>query len=308
LVIITPHFLSLAANTHGTRVLQKLLDFIKTEKLISKFSEIIQDKVYLSKDMNGNHIIQKFVTLMISNNVFIFDAIMEDFYDTITDKHGCCVLQKCLEVADINYKNAMIDLVIENTVHYMSDQYANYVMQYIISLNDHKVNRRITESYLSSICLLSKHKFSSNVIEKVFDHSDDITKEMMVKHLNDSIIIQALLFDMYGNYVVQKAFSAAKEPYYSAYVKTIYPLMEKLRSVPFGPKLYNKFLSFSPELSYLIGQKNGIIINSNVHNNPRPFDLSRSNIHLAAVSSNRLKIPNNNFMMNSIIKNGKKAK
>ena len=61
----------------------------------------------------------------------------------------------------------IINMVVQNTLLFMSDQYANYVLQHIISLNNFEVNRKITNYFLPNIGILGKHKFSSNVIEKV---------------------------------------------------------------------------------------------------------------------------------------------
>ena len=49
----------------------------------------------------------------------------------------------------------------------MSDQFANYIIQYILSLNDFTINKKIAELFIKNIWELSKQKFSSNVIEKV---------------------------------------------------------------------------------------------------------------------------------------------
>lgn len=49
----------------------------------------------------------------------------------------------------------------------MADQYGNYIIQFIVSLNDFQLNRRIVEYFITDINYLSKQKFSSNVIEKV---------------------------------------------------------------------------------------------------------------------------------------------
>ncbi len=122
--------------------------------------------IQLVLDINGNHIIQKFISLY-SDNEFIFERIMKNFNQIITDKHGCCVMQKCIEVADQSYREKIMNCVVENTAMYISNQYANYVIQYIITLNDHGINRKITEKFLPEIEILSRHKFSSNVIEKV---------------------------------------------------------------------------------------------------------------------------------------------
>ena len=172
----------------------------------------------------------------------------------------------------------MIDLIIKNTTNFITDQYGNYVIQYIISLNNHEINRKITNYFINNIGILGKQKFSSNVIEKVFEFSDDKTKELMVSKLSDPEIIQSLLFDMYGNYVIQKALSVSKEPYYSIYIRTIVPIIDKLKTVSFGPKLYNKLINSYREIGKLLNQRN--FINMNTINNLFNLNNHLQNIHI----------------------------
>ena len=49
----------------------------------------------------------------------------------------------------------------------MSNQYGNYVIQYILTLNNYSSNKKIAELFLTDLPYLTKQKFSSNVIEKV---------------------------------------------------------------------------------------------------------------------------------------------
>jgi hypothetical protein len=79
---------------------------------------------------------------------------------------------------------------------------------------------------------------------------------MIVKELCIPKLIVDLLLDMYGNYgnlililVLQKALSYAKEPFFSIYINSIKPYMEKLRSLNFGSKLFTKLLTLYPALN-----------------------------------------------------------
>ena len=49
----------------------------------------------------------------------------------------------------------------------MTDQYGNYVIQYVISLKDQFLIEKIINSFRNNIEYLSKQKFASNLIEKV---------------------------------------------------------------------------------------------------------------------------------------------
>lgn len=84
-----------------------------------------------------------------------------------TNKNGCCALQKCIDYADKNQKNSLIQNIIKNSIILMTDQYGNYVIQYVISLKDQILIEKIIYTFKNNIEYLSKQKFASNVIEKV---------------------------------------------------------------------------------------------------------------------------------------------
>ena len=64
---------------------------------------------------------------------------------------------------------------------------------------------------------------------------------------------------MYGNYVLQKTMMLAKEPYRTKFFEMVGPIMENVKVLPFGQKLYNKLLATFPELYiYIKNESNGI--------------------------------------------------
>jgi hypothetical protein len=252
LIAITPHFLGLGLNPHGTRVLQKLIELLSSDLLLTLYIKILTPNLLnFVKDINGNHIVQKFVfTVGAPRNQFIFDLINNKIVEIATHKHGCCVLQKCIEGASRNQRNDLINLIVKYTQVFILDQYGNYVVQYVIMLKDMNVNKLIADEFLKmNIITISKQKFSSNVIEKCFDNCNDDTKSNIIKEISHPEIVYHLLFDNYGNYVLQKALAFAHEPYFTTLIKAINPHLEKLKHhYPFGNKLYIKLINSYPEL------------------------------------------------------------
>jgi len=58
----------------------------------------------LSKDINGNHILQKLINTVESQKInFIYELTNENILEIATDKHGCCVLQRLIEQGE-NYQ------------------------------------------------------------------------------------------------------------------------------------------------------------------------------------------------------------
>lgn len=56
--------------------------------------------VTLIKDLNGNHVIQKCLhRLSAEHKQFIYNAVSEHCIQVATHRHGCCVLQRCIDYA-----------------------------------------------------------------------------------------------------------------------------------------------------------------------------------------------------------------
>lgn len=137
---------------------------IKTEKL---YEQIKINTLDIFKDVNGIHLIQKTIKNIPELKIFIFETAKNNLVQIATNKHGCCVLQKCLELADKAYKESLINQIIENSIILMTDQFGNYVFQFVIGLREEAYMTLIINILKINIEYLSKQKYSSNVIEKV---------------------------------------------------------------------------------------------------------------------------------------------
>lgn len=199
---INQHFLDFGLNPHCTRVIQKVIECLKLERYIDFFNKVYEQGVSdLIKDVNGNHVIFKYVnTVKFPYNGILFNSVGENRIEFLTNKHGCCAFKKCLNFGNFEQVMNLIDKIVENTFILMSDSYGNYLLQYVLMMNDYETNYKITSHFKNKIGYLSKQKFSSNVIEKCFDHCDAQTIAILVKEICNPKLIVDLLLDMYGNY------------------------------------------------------------------------------------------------------------
>lgn len=156
-------------NPFGTRIIQKIIENLKDQNNLNYFNKLLEENLIdFIKDINGNHIIQKYLLeIACSKSYFLYDVAVNNIVEISTDKFGCCVIQKFIDTADDYQKNELIKKIIENTIILMSDPFGNYVVQYIILLKNYDVIYQISNTMKSYITYLSKQKFSSNVIEKV---------------------------------------------------------------------------------------------------------------------------------------------
>ena len=253
---ISHNFRSFCFNQHGTRVIQKIFEkIVDNESLLNYFNNLLKPNLKdFVIDQNASHIIIKYVnTLPSPKNDFIIQFLLENSYELAMKKYSCCVLQKCIEYSNDKQKKNFLKQIAIKSFGLFNDQFGNYVVQYCINLCDFEINKIFVDNFLNNILKFSTQKYSSNIIEKCMDCSDESTRELICEKYCKKEIVEKLLFDNYGNYVLQKVIALSKEPLTSKYLEMVGPLMVNLSSLSFGQRLYNKLISSYPNLLMYIG-------------------------------------------------------
>ena len=244
--LIGPSFAPIGINQYGTRVLQKIIDFLPNDidnlNLFKTF--IIPNTVLFSNDVNGCHIIQKILTTKLFDNSFIYHQLDLHIEHIANHKNGCCFLQKCTEKLTGNELERILNAIDKKGKILIIDQYGNYVIQHVMKINGAQRNYNLFMILISNLSYYSNQKFSSNVIEKFFLY-DDFRRVIIEKMLNQQLM-REMLFDGFGNYVVQRALANSNQDEQIQLLYHIAPLMEELKSLNFGAKLYHKLTTQYP--------------------------------------------------------------
>jgi hypothetical protein len=236
----------IALNQHGTRALQKMIEFISTPEQTQLIIDALRyDVVPLIQDLNGNHVIQKCLNHLSSQDAqFIFDAVGVKCVAVGSHRHGCCVLQRCIDHASGLQKGALVDQVISNAYDLVQDPFGNYVVQYILDLAEPGFTEPLCRSFSGKVPFLSKQKFSSNVIEKCIRCADQDTKRALVLEILVPAELEKLLRDSYANYVVQTAMEFADEETKLALINNIRPILPSIRNTPYGRRIQTKISEY----------------------------------------------------------------
>lgn len=236
----------IALNQHGTRALQKMIEFVTLPDHVQIIIEALRYQVVdLIQDLNGNHVIQKCLNKLTSaDNQFIFDAVGTHCVDVGTHRHGCCVLQRCIDHATGEQKIWLINQITENAPQLVQDPFGNYVVQYIIDLNELSFTEPLVGKFAGRIGMLSRHKFSSNVIEKCLRCASEPARDRMVQEMLVPGEMERLLRDSYGNYVVQTALEHSSYAMKHQVVESIRPVLPIVRGTPYGRRLGAKIVQF----------------------------------------------------------------
>ena len=240
-----PEMVKIALNSHGTRALQKMIEFIITPEQIQTVIKALEGRVVgLIQDLNGNHVIQKCLNHLTPTDAqFIFSAVGEHCVDVGTHRHGCCVLQRCIDHASGSQKAHLINQITGHAFHLVQDPFGNYVLQYIIDLQEACFTDPLCTTFRGQIPQLSKQKFSSNVIEKCLRGADPSVTRALIEEMLNPTELDKMLRDSYANYVVQTAMDYADADTKARLVDAIRPLLPAVRHTPHGRRISTKIMS-----------------------------------------------------------------
>ncbi len=159
-----------------------------------------------------------------------------------THRHGCCVLQRCIDHASGNQKAHLISQITANAFALVQDPFGNYVVQYILDLAEPAFTDPLCHSFKGNIPALSKQKFSSNVIEKCLRTADANVKRVMIDEMLHTNELEKMLRDSFANYVVQTAMDYADPETKARIIEAIRPILPAIRQTPYGRRIQGKIM------------------------------------------------------------------
>jgi hypothetical protein len=242
--------ISIALNVHGTRVVQKMIEVADTEEQTQMLIAAMGQRVMeLILDMNGNHVVQRcLASLPPAKASFIYDAVRTETVRVSTHRHGCCVLQRCLDHAPDDQRSPIIHMVVHNAKKLVLDPFGNYVVQYVLELKRKDLTLGIATALQGSFAELSLQKFSSNVIEKCLQAGDSAVISMVTAEVTAAKSLGQLLHDPFANYVVQTLLTVGNDEEVRMLLDRLQPHIKTLRSTLYGKRIHAKLLRRFPHL------------------------------------------------------------
>ncbi|XP_057975498.1 uncharacterized protein LOC131162902 [Malania oleifera] len=232
----------ISLNTHGTRSVQKLIETLKTRHEISLVISALEPGFLdLIKDLNGNHVVQRCLQCLSSeDNEFIFDAAAKFCVDVATHRHGCCVLQRCIAHSVGKHQEKLVAEISANGLLLAQDAFGNYVVQYIIELKIPSAAANLISLFEGNYVQLSMQKFSSHVVEKCLRCIDE-SRSRIIHELLSVSHFEQLLQDPYANYVIQSALEVTKGALRASLVEVVRP-HTILRTSPYCKRIFSRNL------------------------------------------------------------------
>ena len=220
---VSTRLVNASLNLHGTRSVQKVVELCALDEERGEKKNSSEDSAAdiltralapaaarLCIDSHGNHVIQRILLkLSHEHSKFVFDAVAESVGDVARHRHGCCVIQRCLDSPPSKPRSHLVLRIVDKSLELMQDAYGNYVVQYVLDVCSDEDVHAVCESVVGRVNILAIQKFSSNVMEKCLERCTDRVKEQYMAELSDTDRVRELMMDPFGNYVVQRALSVA---------------------------------------------------------------------------------------------------
>ena len=224
---VSSRLVNASLNLHGTRSVQKIVELCAADEKSGfgknntgdseneSAADVLTRSLFpaaarLCIDSHGNHVIQRILLkLGPKHTKFVFDAVAASVGDVARHRHGCCVIQRCLDSPVSEARSHLVNRIVEKSLELMQDAYGNYVVQYVLDVCSDDDVHAVCESVTGKVNLLAIQKFSSNVMEKCLERCTDNVKEIYMQELSDTDRVRELMMDPFGNYVVQRALSVA---------------------------------------------------------------------------------------------------
>ncbi|CCW63116.1 unnamed protein product [Phytomonas sp. EM1] len=168
---LSGHVVKLTLQTYGCRVIQKCIEVMPDEGLQVILSELEGNVAKCIQDQNGNHVVQKCVEVIPQRCGFIISAFAGRVMELATHAYGCrviqCIMEHCPDQEDIIFNE-----LLSGVEALAQDQYGNYVIQHLLQhAEDETKVERIYNALKPKFFVLSKQKFASNVMEKLYARS-----------------------------------------------------------------------------------------------------------------------------------------
>jgi mRNA-binding protein PUF3 len=209
------HIASLSLQMYACRVVQKAFEYVLADQQALLVSELHRPGLVIKclECQHGNHVIQKAIEVIPLPHVrFIYDALFGHIGRFAEHTYGCRVVQRMLEQPDEDVRKKVLLELQSCGPKLIPDTFGNYVAQHVICHGDLDSKNWMIGLVVNDMMTFGRHKFASNVVEKCIEHgSDEQRRQIMEKVIEvnpnadpEESGLLGYLKDQYGNYVIRK--------------------------------------------------------------------------------------------------------
>lgn len=207
---IMGHIVEFSGDQHGSRFIQQKLETATPAEKQMVFNEILPSALVLMVDVFGNYVIQKFFEHAgsIEQRRILADQLVGHVLTLSVQMYGCRVIQKALEVIEVDQQAKLVKELEGNVMKCVKDQNGNHVIQKCIERVPPHLIQFIVDSFSGQVYALATHPYGCRVIQRILEHCNEQQTAPILEELLRCTI--SLVQDQYGNYVIQHVLEHGK--------------------------------------------------------------------------------------------------
>ncbi|KAK2947793.1 putative Pumilio like protein [Blattamonas nauphoetae] len=224
------HVLAVSEDQVGSRFIQSRLSNASSAEIEQVFTELIVQNpksFELFTHCYANYVVQKLFEVGTNVQVAqLIELIRPSFYNLSFDTFGCRVLQCAIPRMDEKLCSSISDQLFHNCIEAIHSQNANHVLQKCIEYSSFTAID-IVLSVISThgIQEIANHTYGCRVLQRLLECDDDTIHAYLGTQLFP--ILQQLVIDQYGNFVIQHLAQNSNREMISIDVSQIPPSSEE---------------------------------------------------------------------------------
>ena len=250
IIVLSPIIADIGSNQYGTKIIQDFIDILHIDKQIQSFIELIlPHTTFLVSDLNGSQIIYKLITKKSPYVKIIEKIICVNVKEIALTRKGSSFLSKYINFAEKNELSCLTRNIIINLLPIITDQYGNYLIQFLIMKDDTPFLNEIVNNIINNLIFYSNQKYASNVVEKCIENEK--IRNLTIAQFLRKEVFEQVICNCFGNYVIQKVIAKSDINTQNHLFQFLIPLIPKLKSQAFGQKLLRKLMKTYPNLNII---------------------------------------------------------
>jgi len=174
-------------------------------------------------------------------NDFVFSDIKAEFKKFSNNRQGCILIQNLFPLGNEAQRQNLLQEILDKYNDLIIDRYGHYIFKYLLykAENGEKYYGLIFNKIVNNVKAYTSNKYSSVVIERLLDSSNENIKKIIIRKLckNENDIVE-LIYHSYGNYVLQKIINATKDNQVLGLIyKTVMKNKNSMYKLSYGKKI-----------------------------------------------------------------------
>ena len=174
-------------------------------------------------------------------NDFVFSDIKAEFKKFSNNRQGCILIQNLFPLGNEAQRQNLLQEILDKYNDLIIDRYGHYIFKYLLykAENGEKYYGLIFHKIVNNVKAYTSNKYSSVVIERLLDSSNENIKNIIIRKLckNENDIVE-LIYHSYGNYVLQKIINATKDNQVLGLIyKTVMKNKNSMYKLSYGKKI-----------------------------------------------------------------------